>query len=135
MTTKQLCIKLKCNPHQLTRVIKVKELNVERTKLGYWFTPEQAEIVSNEIERIARMPREKQEFLKLFWNEIKDDFKRKKIVEMYATKFDINSQAAATQVNKFLFDESQRICKANKPRIEVREDGTIVQVYQSKINY
>jgi hypothetical protein len=135
MTTKQLCIKLKCNPHQLTRVIKVKELNVELTKSGYWFTPEQAEIIANEIERIAKMPREKQEFLKLFWNEIKDDFKRKKIVEMYATKFDINLQVAATQVNKFLFDESQRICKANKPRIEVREDGAIVQVYQSKINY
>ena len=135
MTTKQLCIKLKCNPHQLTRVIKVKELNVERTKLGYWFTPEQAEIIEDEIERIARMPREKQEFLKLFWNEIKDDFKRKKIVEMYATKFEIHPQAAATQVNKFLFDESQRICKANKPRIEVREDGTIVHVFQSKINY
>ena len=135
MTTKQLCIKLKCKPHQLTRVIKVKKMNVELTKLGYWFTPEQAEIVSDEIERIARMPREKQEFLKLFWNEIKDDFKRKKIVEMYATKFDINLQVAATQVNKFLFDESQRICKANKPRIEVREDGTIVQVYQSKVNY
>jgi len=135
MTTKQLCIKLKCNPHQLTRVIKVKELNVDRTKLGYWFTPEQAEIISSEIERIARMPREKQEFLKLFWNEIRDDFKRKKIVEMYATKFDINPQAASTQVNKFLLEESQRICKANKPRIEVREDGTIVQVFQSKINY
>jgi hypothetical protein len=135
MTTKQLCIKLKCNPHQLTRVIKVKELNVELTKSGYWFTPEQAEIVSDEIERIARMPREKQEFLKLFWNEIRDDFKRKKIVQMYATKFDINPQAAANQVNKFLFDESQRICKENKPRVEVREDGTIVHVFQSKINY
>jgi hypothetical protein len=135
MTIKQLCIKLKCNPHQLTRVIKVKELNVERTKLGYWFTPEQAEIVSDEIERIARMPREKQEFLKLFWNEIKDDTKRKKVVKDYATKFDINPEAASTQVNKFLFDESQRICKENKPRIEVREDGTIVHVFQSKINY
>ena len=135
MTTKQLCIKLKCHPHQLTRVIKVKELNVELTKSGYWFTPEQAEIMANEIERIARMPREKQEFLKLFWNEIKDDTRRKKIVEMYATKFDINPAAAATQVNKFLFAESQRICKANKPRIEVREDGAIVHVYQSKINY
>jgi hypothetical protein len=54
---------------------------------------------------------------------------------MYATKFDINPQAAATQVNKFLFDESQRICKENKPRVEVREDGTIVHVFQSKINY
>ena len=78
---------------------------------------------------------EKQEFLKSFWNEIRDDFKRKKIVEMYATKFNIHPQAAAIQVNKFLFDESQRICKENKPRIEVREDGAIVHVYQSKINY
>jgi hypothetical protein len=54
---------------------------------------------------------------------------------MYATKFDINPAAASTQVNKFLLAESQRICKANKPRIEVREDGAIVHVFQSKINY
>jgi hypothetical protein len=135
MTTKQLCIKLKCSPQRMNQTIQRLALKVEKTKSGYWFTLEQAEIISSEIERRDREPQEKEAFLKLFWNEIKDDFKRKKVVKDYATKFDINPAAAATHVNKFLFEESQRLYRQNKPRIEVREDGTVVQVYQSKINY
>jgi hypothetical protein len=134
MTTKEVAKILGQPNTRITNLVKDRKLKVKRLKSGYWYTNEDVERIRQEVERIDNLRKGKIEFLNLFWNEIKDDNKRKKVISNYATKFDIEFAAAQVAVNRFLLEESQRLCKSNKPRIETREDGTVVQVYQSKIN-
>ena len=135
MRTKEVAEILGQDKGRITNIIRDKKYKIKKLKSGYWYTPEDVELLRKEIERVDNLPKEKNYYLTLFWNDIKDDNKRGEVIKNYGIKFDVDYGAASTAVNKFLLDESQRIFRANKTRIEAREDGTIVQVYQSKINY
>jgi len=135
MRTKEVAEILGQDKGRITNIIRDKKYKIKKLKSGYWYTPEDVELLRKEIERVDNLPKEKNYYLTLFWNDIKDDNKRGEVIKNYGIKFDVDYGAASAAVNQFLLDESQRIFRQNKTRIEAREDGTIVQVYQSKINY
>lgn len=134
MTTKEIAEILQEDRKKITNIVKKSKLPIKRLNSGYWFKESDIELVRKEINKTKQRSAAKVKFLKTHWNAIKDDNQRDDIIDLYGEWFGVGYLAAALAVNRFFLDESQRIYKENKPRIETREDGTVVQVFQSKIN-
>ena len=134
MKTKEIAEILQEDRQKITSIIKKSNLPIRRLKSGYWFKDSDIELVRKEINKTKQRSAERVEFLKTHWSAIKDDSQRGDVIGFYSKCFGVGSMAAAVAVNNFFMSESKRIYLQNKPRIETREDGTVVRVLQSKIN-
>jgi hypothetical protein len=116
-------------------LIKTRKIKVNKSNKQYFYTPENIEQIKKELIYFKQKKDEKKWFLELFWDEIKDDNKRGDVVKNYSIRFEVGKTAAGVVVNKYLVERSKQNYQKTKERVETREDGAVVLVLQSKINF
>jgi hypothetical protein len=116
-------------------LIKTRKIKVNKSNKQYFYTPENIEQIKKELIYFKQKKDEKKWFLELFWDEIKDDNKRGDVVKNYSIRFEVGKTAAGVVVNNYLVERSKQNYQKTKERVETREDGTVVLVLQSKINF
>lgn len=119
----------------IIKLVQNRKIPVKKPNKHYFYTPENVEQIKKELVWFKKIKEEKEHFLNLFWDEIRDDNKREKVIRNYAIRFEISKPAATIAVNNYLLERSKQNYKQHKERIETREDGTVVIVLQSKINF
>jgi ribosomal protein S13 len=86
--------------------------------------------------KLAQKRRSKHEkFMREMWEDINRDETRAYAALAFAKRFGYKVTSAREIINRFHFEETKRLHKLKTPRIEELEDGTVVHVYQSKLNY